>query len=131
MNLTVLSKQVLNKVGLLLNSFIELIEDYEKAEFLNKPFELLSGGEKALVGLALLMSLLEAQPSAFYVLDEPDAPLDEFNAERFKLLLKNSSAQIILITHKKSVMEIADIMVGITKVDDISTIVPVRMEEVV
>lgn len=112
-----------------LESGIEIV--ISKANNRAQKLQLLSGGEKALVGLALLMSLLEAQPSAFYVLDEPDAPLDEFNAERFKLLLKNSSAQIILITHKKSVMEIADIMVGITKVDDISTIVPVRMEEVV
>jgi chromosome segregation protein len=45
--------------------------------------------------------------------------------------LQNSNAQILLITHKKNVMEAAEIMVGITKVDDISTIVPVRLEEVV
>ncbi|APT73873.1 chromosome segregation protein SMC [Thermosipho melanesiensis] len=113
----------------ILESGIEII--ITKGDGRSQKLQLLSGGEKALVGLALLMSLLQAQPSAFYVLDEPDAPLDEFNAERFKMLLKNSKAQIIIITHKKIVMEAADIMVGITKTDDISTIVPVRMEEVV
>ncbi|WP_083638865.1 MULTISPECIES: chromosome segregation protein SMC [unclassified Thermosipho (in: thermotogales)] len=112
-----------------LESGIEIV--ISKGDGRVQKLQLLSGGEKALVGLALLMSLLQAQPSAFYVLDEPDAPLDEFNAERFKLLLKNSNAQIIIITHKKIVMEAADIMVGITKADDISTVVPVRMEEVV
>lgn len=113
----------------ILESGIEIV--ISKANSRAQKLQLLSGGEKALVGLALLMSLLEAQPSALYVLDEPDAPLDEFNAERFKTLLQNSNAQILLITHKKNVMEAAEIMVGITKVDDISTIVPVRLEEVV
>jgi len=87
--------------------------------------QLLSGGEKALVGIALLFALLEVRPSPFYVLD------DEFNAERFKRLIEKETerSQFIIITHNKVVMECADILHGVTMVDGISTIVPVRLEE--
>ena len=93
--------------------------------------QLLSGGEKALVGIALLFALLEVRPSPFYVLDEVDAALDEFNAERFKRLIEKETerSQFIIITHNKVVMECADILHGVTMVDGISTIVPVRLEE--
>jgi len=93
--------------------------------------QLLSGGEKALVGIALLFALLEVRPSPFYVLDEVDAALDEFNAERFKRLIERETemSQFIVITHSKVVMECADILHGVTMVDGISTIVPVRLEE--
>ncbi|MEJ5230045.1 MAG: chromosome segregation protein SMC [Pseudothermotoga sp.] len=91
--------------------------------------QLLSGGEKALVGIALLFALLEVKPSPFYVLDEIDAPLDEFNAERFKRLLEDGSkkAQFIVITHNKVVMESADLLHGVTMVDGVSNIVPVEI----
>ncbi|MFN3283669.1 MAG: AAA family ATPase, partial [Pseudothermotoga sp.] len=94
--------------------------------------QLLSGGEKALVGIALLFALLEVKPSPFYVLDEIDASLDEFNAERFKKLLEDGStkAQFIVITHNKVVMECADLLHGVTMVDGISNIVPVEIENV-
>ncbi|SHH45498.1 chromosome segregation protein SMC [Thermosipho atlanticus] len=113
----------------LLESGIEII--ISKGRGRSQKLQLLSGGEKALVGLALLMALLEAQPSAFYVLDEADAPLDEYNSERFKRLLKSSEAQFIVVTHNKIVMEAADIMLGVTKNNDVSNIVPVRLEEVI
>nr|WP_266097029.1 chromosome segregation protein SMC [Thermosipho ferrireducens] len=112
-----------------LDSGVEIV--ITKAGRRAQKLQLLSGGEKALVGLALLMALLEAQPSAFYVLDEVDAPLDEYNAEKFRRLLENSRAQFIIVTHNKIVMEAADVLHGVTMVDGVSTIVPVRMEEVV
>ncbi|MDK2886397.1 MAG: chromosome segregation protein [Thermosipho sp. (in: thermotogales)] len=113
----------------ILESGIEII--ISKGKGRSQKLQLLSGGEKALVGLALLMALLEAQPSAFYVLDEADAPLDEYNSERFRRLLENTEAQFIVVTHNKIVMEAADIMLGVTKTNDVSNIVPVRLEEVV
>ncbi|MBO8161561.1 MAG: chromosome segregation protein SMC [Thermosipho sp. (in: Bacteria)] len=113
----------------ILESGVEII--ISKGKGRSQKLQLLSGGEKALVGLALLMALLEAQPSAFYVLDEADAPLDEYNSERFKRLLTNSNAQFIVVTHNKIVMEAADVMLGVTKTNDVSNIVPVRLEEVV
>jgi len=94
--------------------------------------QLLSGGEKALVGIALLFALLEVKPSPFYVLDEIDAPLDEFNAERFKRLLEDGStkAQFVVITHNKVVMESADLLHGVTMIDGVSNVVPVEIENV-
>ncbi len=94
--------------------------------------QLLSGGEKALVAIALLFSFLKVNPSPFYVLDEVDAPLDDYNAERFASLLKESSkdSQFILITHNKIVMESADLLNGITMIDGVSTVIPVKISEI-
>jgi len=77
---------------------------------------LLSGGEKALAALALLLALFQTRPSPFCLLDEVDAPLDDPNAERFASLLKEMAAtsQFILITHNKRTMEAADILYGVT-----------------
>lgn len=92
--------------------------------------QLLSGGEKSLVGIALLFSLMEVNPSPFYVLDEIDAALDEFNAERFKrLLLANKDrTQFIVITHNKVIMEAASVLHGIAMMDGVSNVVPVELE---
>jgi len=77
---------------------------------------LLSGGEKALTALSLLMAIFRYQPSPFCVLDEVDAPLDEPNIERLTRLLKEMSleTQFILITHSKKTMEAAQAMYGVT-----------------
>ncbi|MDI3472231.1 MAG: chromosome segregation protein [Thermotogaceae bacterium] len=93
---------------------------------------LLSGGEKSLVGIALLFSLLKINPSPFYILDEVDAALDDYNAERLGRLIKRYSdkTQFIVVTHNKLVMENADILHGITMTNGISTIVPVELEKV-
>jgi len=93
--------------------------------------QLLSGGEKALIGIAFLFALLQVKPSPFYVLDEVDAPLDDFNAERYKKLLKEYSkkSQFLIITHNKIVMEVADMLHGVTLVDGISTVIPVELEK--
>jgi len=77
---------------------------------------LLSGGEKALVAMALLFSIYMIKPSPFCLLDEVDAPLDEANIDRFNELLKEikKSSQIILVTHNRKTMEIADRLYGVT-----------------
>ncbi len=91
--------------------------------------QLLSGGEKALVAIALLFSFLSVNPSPFYVLDEVDGPLDDYNAERFAKFLRHFSkdAQFIVITHNKIVMEAADVLHGITMTDGVSLVIPVQM----
>lgn len=77
---------------------------------------LLSGGERALVGIALLFGIFLWKPTPFCVLDEIDAPLDEANIGRFTNLLKefSSKSQFIIITHSKRTMEIADTLYGVT-----------------
>ena len=77
---------------------------------------LLSGGEKALVAMALLFAIYLIKPSPFCLLDEVDAPLDEANIDRFNDLLKEirKSSQIILVTHNRRSMEIVDRLYGVT-----------------
>ena len=77
---------------------------------------LLSGGEKALVAMALLFAIYLIKPSPFCLLDEVDAPLDEANIDRFNDLLREirKSSQIILVTHNKRSMEIVDRLYGVT-----------------
>ena len=77
---------------------------------------LLSGGEKALTALALLVGIFEFQPAPFCVLDEVDAPLDETNVGRFARLIAQlaETTQFIVITHSKRTMEQADVMYGVT-----------------
>jgi chromosome segregation protein len=93
---------------------------------------LLSGGEKALAALALLIALFRYTPSPFCILDEVDAPLDESNVERFTRLVQHMSrhTQFILITHNKQTMEIAEVMYGVTMEEPgISRLVSVRFDE--
>ncbi len=77
---------------------------------------LLSGGEKALTALSLLVGIFQFQPAPFCILDEVDAPLDETNVGRFARLIAELSdtTQFIVITHSKRTMEQADIMYGVT-----------------
>ena len=77
---------------------------------------LLSGGEKALVAMALLFAIYLIKPSPFCLLDEVDAPLDEANVDRFNDLLKEirKTSQIIIVTHNKRSMEIVDRLYGVT-----------------
>jgi chromosome segregation ATPase len=80
------------------------------------PISLLSGGEKSLVSMAFLFSIYSINPSPFYVFDEVDAALDDVNIGRFLTLIKKFSEkqQIIIITHQKRTMEIADTIYGVT-----------------
>jgi chromosome segregation protein len=77
---------------------------------------LLSGGEKALTALALLVGIFQYQPAPFCILDEVDAPLDEANIGRFTDLVKEMSVQtqFVLITHSKKTMSIAPVLYGVT-----------------
>jgi len=77
---------------------------------------LLSGGEKALVAMAFLFAIYMIKPSPFCLLDEVDAPLDEANVNRFNNLLKEiqKTSQIIMVTHNRRTMEIADRLYGFT-----------------
>ncbi len=91
---------------------------------------LLSGGEKALTVFALLVGLFEYRPSQFCILDEVDAPLDDANVTRFTKLLRKMSdkTQIIVVTHNKQTMEMADALFGVTMEEPgVSEIVSVRM----
>lgn len=92
---------------------------------------LLSGGERALAALSLLLALFAVRPSPFCVLDEVDAPLDDANVERFVHLLKEMAqqSQFISITHNKRSMESADILYGITMEEEgVSKVISVRMK---
>ncbi len=77
---------------------------------------LLSGGEKALTGLALLFAIFYYRPSPFCLLDEVDAPLDDANIHRFTRVLRELSGQtqFIVITHNRKTMEAADVLYGVT-----------------
>jgi chromosome segregation protein len=90
---------------------------------------LLSGGEKALTALALLMGIFQYQPSPFCIFDEVDAPLDEPNIQRLTKLLKEMSAytQFIIITHARRTMEAAEALYGVTMQEPgVSKLVSVR-----
>ncbi len=77
---------------------------------------LLSGGEKALSAMALLFAVYLIKPSPFIIMDEADAPLDEANTGRFNELLRDisKSSQVIMITHNRKTMELADKLYGVT-----------------
>ncbi|MFN3329437.1 MAG: chromosome segregation protein SMC, partial [Pyrinomonadaceae bacterium] len=91
---------------------------------------LLSGGEKAMVALALTLAIFEYRPSPFCILDEVDAPLDDANIDRFvgKLKQMASKTQFIVITHNKKTMEAAQVLYGVTMQErGISKLVSVKL----
>ncbi|MFB3816519.1 MAG: chromosome segregation protein SMC [Candidatus Methylomirabilales bacterium] len=91
---------------------------------------LLSGGERALAALSLLLALFAVRPSPFCVLDEVDAPLDDANVERFASVIREMSdrSQFIVITHNKRTMEAADTLYGVTMEEEgVSKVISVRM----
>ncbi len=92
--------------------------------------ELFSGGEKALISLAFLLSLMDTKPSPFTLMDEIDAPLDDANLASLMEIVKaiSKKTQIVLITHNRLTMECSNTMYGITMEDEgISKIVSVRL----
>jgi chromosome segregation protein len=92
----------------------------------------LSGGEKTLTSIALLAAILANRPAPFVFLDEVDAALDESNSERFASILQRLSkkTQFVLITHNRVIMQISDILYGVTmQKDGISKLLSVKMEE--
>ena len=93
---------------------------------------LLSGGEKAMTALALLIAIFRYQPSPFCILDEVDAPLDEANVGRFTKLVSEMSVgtQFIVVTHNRRTMEMASVLYGVTMQEPgVSKLVSVRWDE--
>jgi chromosome segregation protein len=98
-----------------------------------KRLSLLSGGERSLVAVALLVAIFKARPSPFYILDEVEASLDDTNLGRLITLLEElrDSSQLIVITHQKRTMEIADALYGATmRGDGVTTVVSQRIRDV-
>ena len=97
-----------------------------------KRLSLLSGGERSLTAVALLVAIFRARPSPFYVLDEVEAALDDVNLGRLISLLAElrSSSQIILVTHQKRTMEIADALYGVTmRGDGVTHVISQRIRD--
>jgi chromosome segregation protein len=93
---------------------------------------LLSGGERSLAALAFLLAVFRARPSPFYVLDEVEAALDDRNLGRLLDALEQlrASSQLLIVTHQKRTMEIADALYGVTmKRDGVTTVVSQRLRE--
>ncbi len=97
-----------------------------------KRLSLLSGGERSLTAVALLVAIFRARPSPFYVLDEVEAALDDINLGRLLDLIAalRSSSQLIVITHQKRTMEIADALYGVTmRGDGVTQVISQRLRE--
>ncbi|MGE0298156.1 AAA family ATPase [Pseudonocardia sp.] len=95
-----------------------------------KRLSLLSGGERSLTAVALLVAIFRARPSPFYVLDEIEAALDDVNLRRLISLLEElrESSQLIVITHQKPTMEVADVLYGVAmRGDGITTVISQRL----
>ncbi len=102
----------------LLNTGVEILAQPEGKRL--RRISLLSGGETSLTALAFFFALFKVRPSPFYFLDEVEAALDDVNLHRFLDLVKQfkDESQLILITHQKRSMEIADILYGVTMQED-------------
>ncbi|MFK0001144.1 chromosome segregation protein SMC [Paenarthrobacter sp. NPDC090522] len=95
-----------------------------------KRLSLLSGGERSLTAVALLVAIFKARPSPFYVMDEVEAALDDTNLGRLITIFEElrESSQLIVITHQKRTMEVADALYGVTmRGDGVSTVISQRL----
>ena len=98
-----------------------------------KRLSLLSGGERSLAAIALLVSIFKARPSPFYVMDEVEAALDDTNLTRLLTILKElqNDSQLIIITHQKRTMEISDALYGVSmRGDGVSQVISQRLDHV-
>jgi len=97
-----------------------------------KRLSLLSGGEKSLTAVAMLIAIFKARPSPFYVLDEVEAALDDTNLGRLLVIFEElrATSQLIIITHQKRTMEIADALYGVTmRGDGVTEVISQRLRE--
>jgi chromosome segregation protein len=95
-----------------------------------KRLSLLSGGEKSLVAVAMLVAIFRARPSPFYVMDEVEAALDDTNMRRLISLFVQlrDKSQLLIITHQKPTMEIADALYGVSmRGDGISQVISQKL----
>ena len=98
-----------------------------------KRLSLLSGGERSLTAVALLVAIFKARPSPFYVLDEVEAALDDTNLGRLLSVLEElrQASQLIIITHQKRTMEIGDTLYGVSmRGDGVSEVISQRLREI-
>ncbi len=98
-----------------------------------KRLSLLSGGERSLVAVALLVAIFKARPSPFYIMDEVEAALDDTNLGRLITLFEElrDSSQLIVITHQKRTMEVADALYGVSmRGDGVTNVVSQRLRDV-
>lgn len=97
-----------------------------------KRLSLLSGGERSLTAVALLVSIFKARPSPFYVMDEVEAALDDTNLGRLLEIFRElrSDSQLIVVTHQKRTMEVADALYGVAmRGDGVTTVISQRLQE--
>jgi len=125
-------------------ALLQIVEDPDKSEvgieIIAKPpgkkmqnVSLMSGGEKALTAVALVFSIFLVKPSPYCLLDEVDAPLDDANVFRFNELVKEMAkrSQIIVVTHNKHTMEVAQKLYGVTMQErGVSTMVSVSLADI-
>jgi len=123
------------------DAYLELINIGNEGEFgvdikvniggiKNRAISLLSGGEKALISIAFIFALFNLMPSPFYILDEVDVTLDDINLQRFINLVEKyrKKHQLIIITHQRRTMEMADVLYGVSmNPDGISKVVSERI----
>ncbi|MCI7551353.1 MAG: AAA family ATPase [Actinomycetaceae bacterium] len=98
-----------------------------------KRLSLLSGGERSLTAIAFLVAIFKARPSPFYVMDEVEAALDDVNLSRLLDIFRElqTSSQLIVITHQKRTMEIADVLYGVAmKEKGVTTVISQRLKDV-
>lgn len=97
-----------------LRSGIDIMAEPPGQKFQN--VSLLSGGQRAMVAIAVIFSILELKPTPFVILDEMDAPLDDENIDRFKRLLVRfkGKSQFVVVSHSKSTLEVCDVLFGVT-----------------
>ena len=96
-----------------------------------KRLSLLSGGERSLAAIAFVVAIFKARPSPFYVMDEVEAALDDMNLTRLLAIFKElqETSQLIVITHQKRTMEIADALYGVTMRNGVTTVVSQRLAD--
>ena len=97
-----------------------------------KRLSLLSGGERSLVAVAFLVALFKARPSPFYILDEVEAALDDTNLGRLLEIYEElrANSQLVVITHQKRTMEVADALYGVSmRGDGVSAVISQRLRE--
>jgi chromosome segregation protein len=97
-----------------------------------KRLSLLSGGERSLTAVAMLVSIFKARPSPFYVMDEVEAALDDTNLQRLIRIMEElqESSQLIVITHQKRTMEVADALYGVSmQGDGVSKVISQRLRD--